>query len=120
MSGTRRIKRRIRKRVPLVFGGDKQLGGSVSFPATFGGSMDRVHPYPLNTFGGDPTHTSTMSRLLGGKSKRKTRRTKKTRRSHKKMHGGNFIGGLTPLNQTLGGNAVMNAGSLMGTTTTKL
>jgi len=111
---------RRRKPKKIIFTGSPQIqrGGSVTFPASFGGSMDRVHPYSMNTFGGDPTHTSTMSRLLGGR--RKTRRNKRTRRSGKKMHGGNFIGGLTPLNQTLGGNAVMNAGSLMGTTTTKL
>lgn len=105
-------------------GGDcgcgKQFGGSVSFPASFGGNMDGVNPYPLNTLTNDPNYSSIGSRMLGGKSRRrKSRRTRKRRMSKRKMHGGNFIGGLSPMNLTLGGNMVMNSGSLMGAATMK-
>jgi hypothetical protein len=95
----------------------RMRGGSAIFPATFGG-FDNVRNYSLNTYGGDPSHAAVSSRLLGGKRMRRKSRGKKSKR--RGMLGGNFIGGLTPLNQTLGGNFVMNSGSLMSNATARI
>lgn len=109
-------KHTIRRRRKVMRGGNKQYGGSVAFPASFGGNLDGVNKYPLNTFAADPNYSSIGTRMLGGS--RRGRKSRRTTRRHK-MHGGNFIGGLSPMNLTLGGNMVMNTGTVMGVATMK-
>ena len=73
-------------------GCNKQLGGSAIFPATFSGLGGDVRNYALNSYGGDPTHNMSSSRLLGG-ARRRTRGRKSRHRLHKnkRMRGGNVM-----------------------------
>lgn len=91
----------------------KTKGGKCSCNSSFftGGSPN-LAPYPLNTYENDPRDsiqsTRIMPNMVGGKSKRISRTSRKYRQSRKKMNGGatsNVItNGYSVPGAALGGN----------------